>query len=330
MFSICLLLCGDIHPCPGPARSARIIKTPRYPCVRCGKAVRDNSPAVWCDCCDEWTHLACSVVSSEMYQEMVDKGMTFSHQCNKCLLSQAQPLFPTDEDPSDDFDIISGLGDKDNSGTKPATTNDGWREHLPSKMPLYKFECFEKKGLHCLHLNVRSLLSKIDELKIIAQQSRAAVIAVTETWLDCSVLDNEINIAGYVVIRRDGQRDGGGVCLYIRSDLAFNPRSDISHPDVEKIWVELLLPHFRPILIGACYRPPTANNFYTLFENSCIDKERFLDLETIVLGDFNTDVLRPSTTLYKSLNHLMYLCNWSQLINEPTRVTPVQSLLWIL
>ena len=32
---------------------------------------------------------------------------------------------------------------------------------------------------------------------------------------------------------------------------------------------------------------------------------------------------RPSTTLYKSLNHLMYLCNWSQLINEPTRVTPV-------
>ena len=56
---------------------------------------------------------------------------------------------------------------------------------------------------------------------------------------------------------------------------------------------------------------------------SCLDKERFLDLETIVLGDFNTDVFRPSTTLYKSLNHLMYLCNWFQLINEPTRVTPV-------
>ena len=208
MFSICLLLCGHIHPCPGPARPARIIKTPRYPCVRCGKAVRDNSPAVSCDCCDEWTHLACSVVSSEMYQEMVDKGMTFSHQCNKCLLSQAQPLFPTDEDPSDDFDIISGLGDKDNSGTKPATTNDGWREHLPSKMPLYKFECFEKKGLHCLHLNVRSLLSKIDELKIIAQQSRAAVIAVTETWLDCSVLDNVINIAGSRVGERRGTQYG--------------------------------------------------------------------------------------------------------------------------
>ena len=156
-------------------------------------------------------------------------------------------------------------------------------------------------------------------VKKFAQQSRAAVIAVTETWLDCSILYNEINIADYVVIRRDRQRDGGGVCLYIRSDLAFNPRSNISHPDVEMIWAELLLPHSRPILIG----PPTANNLYSLFENSCLDKERFLDLETIVLGDFNTDVLRPSTTLYKSLNHLMYLCNWSQLINEPTRVTLV-------
>ena len=45
---------------------------------------------------------------------MVDKEITFSHQCNKCLPSQAQPLFPTDEDPSDDFNIISGLGYNDN------------------------------------------------------------------------------------------------------------------------------------------------------------------------------------------------------------------------
>ena len=62
-------------------------------------------------------------------------------------------------------------------------------------MPLYKLECFEKNGPHCLHLNVRRLLSKIDELKIIVQQSRTAVIAVTETWLDSSVLVNEINTA---------------------------------------------------------------------------------------------------------------------------------------
>ena len=51
-----------------------------------------------------------------------------------------------------------------------------------------------EKSLYCLHLNIRCLLSSIEELKIIAQQSRAAVIAVTEIWHDCSVLDNEITI----------------------------------------------------------------------------------------------------------------------------------------
>ena len=57
------------------------------------------------------------------------------------------------------------------------------------------FECFKRKGLHFNHLNARSLLNKISELRLIASKTRAAVISLSETWLDDSVLDNEISIS---------------------------------------------------------------------------------------------------------------------------------------
>ena len=75
---------------------------------------------------------------------------------------------------------------------------------------------FKKRGLHFLHLNVNSLLPKIDEVRYIAEKSNAAVIGITETKLDDSVLDPEILINGYDIIRNDRNRKGGGVACYIR------------------------------------------------------------------------------------------------------------------
>ena len=43
---------------------------------------------------------------------------------------------------------------------------------------------FNKRGLHLIHLNINSLLSKIDELRAIAKKSGATVIGITESKLD--------------------------------------------------------------------------------------------------------------------------------------------------
>ena len=37
-----------------------------------------------------------------------------------------------------------------------------------------------KKGLHFLHININSLLSKIDKLKCIANKTKAAIFGITE------------------------------------------------------------------------------------------------------------------------------------------------------
>ena len=60
-----------------------------------------------------------------------------------------------------------------------------------------KFDTFNNKGFHLTHLNINSLLPKIDELRNIAKCSNDAVIGITETKLDNTVYGSEVNIDGY-------------------------------------------------------------------------------------------------------------------------------------
>ena len=128
------------------------------------------------------------------------------------------------------------------------------------------YEPFSKKELHFLHLNARSLLSKLSDVRLLVKNSKAAVLAVSETWLDGSITDAEIELVGYTVIRKDRNRNGGGVCLYIRSDISYNPRPELLCDELESVWIDLLLPMTRPISVGVCYRPPNQQNFLDLLE----------------------------------------------------------------
>ena len=185
------------------------------------------------------------------------------------------------------------------------------------------FDVFHKRGIHILHLNIRSLLSKIDELCYIAIKSKATIICITETWLDETVWDPEISIPEYNLLRKDQNRDGGGVCMYIRSDIAHRVRIDFPHPELETVWAEIMLPKPRPILVGTCYRPPKQMNFYDLMEQCCIDNNRFITMETILIGDFNTntDKCNNNNVLTRKLKEFSDTCNFTQLIQDYTRVT---------
>ena len=81
------------------------------------------------------------------------------------------------------------------------------------------WEPFKERGLHFIHININSLLPKIDELRSIAKNSNAAVIGITESKVDESVQDSEINIEKYNIIRCDRNRHGGGVVCYVRDDI---------------------------------------------------------------------------------------------------------------
>jgi hypothetical protein len=47
----------------------------------------------------------------------------------------------------------------------------------------------------------------MSELRIMAKESKAAVIAISETWLDSSVINSEIQIEGYSILCNDRDHD---------------------------------------------------------------------------------------------------------------------------
>ena len=62
-----------------------------------------------------------------------------------------------------------------------------------SERPL-DFECIHSNGLNFIHLNTGSLLPKLDDLIILAANTKMAVIGITESWLDASVTYLAIDI----------------------------------------------------------------------------------------------------------------------------------------
>ena len=111
---------------------------------------------------------------------------------------------------------------------------------------------FKKRGLHFVHLNINSLPSKIEELRQIAKDTNSAVIGLSETKLDKAILDGEISIPNYSVIRKDRNGKGVGVGYYFKSDICFNSQNYL--PDeIENISFDLLLPKTKSISIAIVY-----------------------------------------------------------------------------
>ena len=53
--------------------AAAVGRKPKYPCLRCRKAVAKNTKAVKCNACDQWVHVECEQMSAEMYKIICDQ-----------------------------------------------------------------------------------------------------------------------------------------------------------------------------------------------------------------------------------------------------------------
>ena len=154
-------------------------------------------------------------------------------------------------------------------------------------------------------------------------------------------MDGEIGVENYSCVRKDRNRNGGGVACFIHKSIAFEVRSDFSD-DFENIFIDILLPKTKPILFGVVYRPPSDMQFVENLANSISNSNSFDAQEVILLGDFNVNFVDKknklihmkgyrfsneaknySTPLHltKNYNQLLKSNGLTQLINEPTRKT---------
>ena len=158
---------------------------------------------------------------------------------------------------------------------------------------------------------------------------------ITESKLDSSVTNAEVNINGYSIIRNDRNRNGGGVACYIRNDLCFNIKNIFSN-SIEHVFFEILIPKVEPIAIGIFYRPPNENDFLNIFSNEFQQTDRKIN-EIYLLGDFNINLLQnrkyilkenqsyklksSSSALVNKYKEFCQTFSLTEIIKEPTRIT---------
>ena len=175
-------------------------------------------------------------------------------------------------------------------------------------------------------MNINSLLSKIDELREIARKTRATVIGITESKLDGSVLDGEINIDGYELVRSDRNRHEGDMnrheACFIRSKKRFNVRGDFSS-EIENIFLDILLPKTKPILMGILYRPPDQSKFLdnlsTSISQTCSSNEQ----EFYILGDLNINLINSQKHTPNGIKRYKEFCSLhgiEELLTLPTHI----------
>lgn len=138
-----------------------------------------------------------------------------------------------------------------------------------------------------------------------------------------TVTDGEISIENYNVVRSDRSRNGGGVCVFIHNRLAFSILKDLKIEGMESIWIEILLPKTKGIIVGTCYRPPKQSDFLNFLEQSL--NKLNPECEQIILGDFNICCKSNTSSLYKPYKNILEMFNLKQLIKEPTRITSTSS-----
>ena len=192
---------------------------------------------------------------------------------------------------------------------------DGFNEKLKT------FDYIDK-SFSIFHINLRSIKRNYDSLKhyLLLLSIKFSVIAITETWLydDISSL---YQIPDYTFISNHRtHKRGGGVGFYVRNDIEFKCRNDLtfSNPAIESLCIDL-----NDKLVSVIYRPPNTSivefNEYLgkILESIKVDKKG-----CYLTGDFNINLLNiESHEASSQFLDLMYSSGFFPLITKPTRIT---------
>ena len=184
------------------------------------------------------------------------------------------------------------------------------------------------EGLRIAHLNIRSLNAHFTEL-MLTPYSQFDVLAISETNISTSEEDEGIfnyDIPGYKYFskaRRNRDKEcGGGVCIYVKSNIIANEVVALRKLNLEAIWVRLDIQGNKKVCIGCVYRPPDSDKDLFSLELSKFFSSRYYNDKCILLGDFNYNTLcaKPSPAqrnFFKKMEDL----GFDQIIKKPTRIT---------
>ena len=184
-----------------------------------------------------------------------------------------------------------------------------------------------KSKLKVIHLNARSLKNRVNlhQIREFTQEHKPDIIAISETWLNSTVTNAEIEIECFKVIRLDRlHKIGGGVCAYVRSNIKcfkIKHLSTISEDNFHQLWLRIQFKKLKSFLICLTYRPPDCSlNCFESHFKPAYTEALLMNYPIVILGDLNCNMLNTNND-YKILKGICDELNLNQIIKSPTRVT---------
>ena len=187
------------------------------------------------------------------------------------------------------------------------------------------------KGFKVVHLNIRSLPKKINQLRLILEGSTIDIITLSETWLHNKIDTQLINIQGYTTYRLDREtrtpkniKRGGGLIVYTKDYLeaSYIKSESISTPDLEVQWLKIKRNRCKDIVLANVYRPPPGNvGRATKLLGHTLESIVKPTNEILIMGDFNVDYQNQKSQNYKKLNFFEKANSLEQKISTTTRNT---------
>ena len=181
------------------------------------------------------------------------------------------------------------------------------------------------KGISMAAINVRSILPKIEEIRLLLSLTSLDVLTVCETWLDNSVSDTEISVSGYSIVRKDRNRHGGGVLMFLKEGIKFELVSLSSQDEVEAVFVKICSQS--QFVLGCLYRPPSAQSQYFDVLLDCIEEIKVSNSEVILMGDLNFDCSSLNSPGSSPISFMENIFDIKQIVTSKTRVTDTSATL---
>ena len=103
------------------------------------------------------------------------------------------------------------------------------------------------------HFNISSLRNKFESTKPIIS-SNSEIFLVSETKLDESFPNNQFSISGYWMFRQDRNYFGGGLCIYVKENIASKQLNLHLDKETEAIYLAINI-QLRKWLIVGLYKP---------------------------------------------------------------------------
>jgi len=174
------------------------------------------------------------------------------------------------------------------------------------------------KEFSLYYQNIRSLVNKLDDYKLLIKTENYDFVCLTETWLNENISEDDLKHPSYQIIRSDRGSRGGGVLLSVKTNI--NIKQIYPTSSIENTTIKIITSN-KTIYFLLLYIPPKVDKLkidelYDLINSVHQLMDPFDSI--IILGDINLPSHKNDDEA-SPLDEILTEFNLNQLVNFPTR-----------